>query len=90
VLEAQTLSIEAEATNLPESVEVDITGLEAGTVITAKEVVLPEGSTLLTDPDADIVLVSEPRGNAADEAADAEVAEAASAAAASAAAANEG
>lgn len=85
VLEAQMISIEAEATNLPESVEVDITGLEAGTVITAKDITLPEGSTLLTDPDADVVLVSEPRGNAADEAADAEVAEAASAASAAAA-----
>ncbi|MGW8567894.1 50S ribosomal protein L25/general stress protein Ctc [Isoptericola sp. NPDC055881] len=66
-VEAQTLSVEALATNLPESVEVSIEGLEAGSHVTAGEVALPEGATLLTDPDAAVVAVSEPRGEVADE-----------------------
>lgn len=66
-VEAQTLSVEALATNLPESVEVSIEGLEAGSHVTAGEVTLPEGATLLTDPDAAVVAVSEPRGEIADE-----------------------
>ena len=66
VLERQTLSIAADATNLPESVEIDVTGLVAGAVVHAKDVALPAGSELLTDPDADIVLVSEVRSESAD------------------------
>jgi large subunit ribosomal protein L25 len=68
LVEAQTLSVEAEATHLPESVDVDITGLEAGTHITAAEVKLPKGATLLTDGDHFVVAISEPRGEAAEEA----------------------
>ncbi|MFI2103191.1 50S ribosomal protein L25/general stress protein Ctc [Isoptericola sp. NPDC019693] len=79
-VEAQTLSVEALATNLPESVEVSIEGLEAGQHVTAGEVTLPEGATLLTDPDAAVVAVSEPRGEVADEAEEGEAAETAEAA----------
>lgn len=64
LVEEQTLSVEAEATHLPESVDVSIEGLESGTQIHAGEVVLPEGSTLLTDPKNVVVLVTEPRGEA--------------------------
>ncbi|MCA5892905.1 50S ribosomal protein L25/general stress protein Ctc [Isoptericola sp. NEAU-Y5] len=71
-VEAQTLSVEAEATHLPESVDVSIEGLEAGSHVTAGQVELPQGATLLTDPDAAVVAVSEPRGEVADEAEEAE------------------
>ena len=64
LVEEQSLSVEAEATHLPESVEVSIEGLETGTQIHAGDVTLPEGSTLLTDPKAVVVLVTEPRGEA--------------------------
>ncbi|MEL7976726.1 50S ribosomal protein L25/general stress protein Ctc [Isoptericola sp. F-RaC21] len=75
-VEAQTLSVEALATNLPESVDVSIEGLEAGQHVTAGDVALPEGATLLTDPDAAVVAVSEPRGEVAeDEAEEGEAAE---------------
>jgi len=67
LVEEQTLSVEAEATHLPESVEVSIEGLESGAQIHASDVALPEGSTLLTDPQAVVVLVTEPRGEAADD-----------------------
>lgn len=72
VLEQQTLHIEAEATHLPESVEVNVAGLPAGTTIYARDIELPQGSVLLTDADADVVLVSEVRGEAAESAESAE------------------
>ncbi|WP_435969670.1 50S ribosomal protein L25/general stress protein Ctc [Streptomyces sp. Qhu_M48] len=52
-----TLSIEAEATHLPESVTVSVEGLEAGASILAKDIVLPKGSTLVTDADAVVLQV---------------------------------
>ena len=70
VVERQTLEISADASDLPESLEVDITGLEAGAVIRAQDVTLPAGAELLTDPESDIVLVSEVRTEAADAAAE--------------------
>ena len=79
VVEHQKLSIAAEATNLPESITIDITGLEAGAVIYARDVILPEGSELITEPDADVVLITEPKTSAADAALDAEAAAAADA-----------
>jgi large subunit ribosomal protein L25 len=50
-----TVSIEADATNLPETIEVDVTGREAGHNITAGDLVLPAGSTLVTDPEALVI-----------------------------------
>ncbi len=88
VVELQTITLEADATNLPETVEVDVEGLVDGTQVTAGELVLPSGSTLVVGADHVVVSISEPRGSAADEAADAEVAaDQAAASAASAAAA---
>ena len=53
-----TLSLEAEATHLPEFVEVSVEGAEAGTQILAKDVSLPSGSSLQTDPEALVVNVT--------------------------------
>ncbi|MGZ4550492.1 MAG: 50S ribosomal protein L25/general stress protein Ctc [Oryzihumus sp.] len=50
-----TVAIEADATKLPDSIEADITGRTAGQGITAGELVLPKGSTLITDPDALVI-----------------------------------
>jgi large subunit ribosomal protein L25 len=50
-----TVSIEADATKLPDSIEVDITGREAGQGITAGDLVLPRGATLITDPEALVI-----------------------------------
>ncbi|MFD7022347.1 50S ribosomal protein L25/general stress protein Ctc [Promicromonospora sukumoe] len=79
LVEEQTLSVEAEATHLPESVEVSIEGLENGAQVHAGEVTLPAGSTLLTDPNAVVVLVTEPRGEASPDEAEESAASAASA-----------
>lgn len=58
-LESTTLSIEALAISIPENVVVSVEGLEAGTLILAKDVVLPEGATLLTDEEILVVNVTE-------------------------------
>ena len=50
-----TVSIEADATKLPDSIEVDITGHTAGQNIAAGDLVLPAGSTLITDPEAMVI-----------------------------------
>ena len=49
------VSIEADATNLPDTIEVDVTGRTAGQNITAGDLVLPAGSTLITDPEALVI-----------------------------------
>ena len=51
VTENATVAIEAEATHIPESIEVSIEGAEVGTQILAKDLVLPSGSTLAVDED---------------------------------------
>jgi large subunit ribosomal protein L25 len=59
-LDAKSLSIEALATSIPQNLVVSVEGLEAGTQIFAKDVVLPEGSVLLTDPETLVVAVTIP------------------------------
>ena len=59
VLENSTLSVEAEATNIPEYLEVSIEGAPAGTQYLASQLTLPEGSTLLTDGEMLVVNVTE-------------------------------
>jgi large subunit ribosomal protein L25 len=49
VTENATVSLEAEATHIPEGIEVSIEGAEIGTQILAKDLVLPSGSTLAVD-----------------------------------------
>ena len=57
-IENNTVQLEAEATHIPESIEVDIEGLEAGTQILAAQLTLPKGSTLLADAELLIVNVT--------------------------------
>jgi large subunit ribosomal protein L25 len=59
VVDNNTVQVEAEATHIPESIEVSIAGLPAGTQILASDLTLPSGSTLLLDPDALIVNITE-------------------------------
>jgi large subunit ribosomal protein L25 len=74
-LDATSLSIEVDAISIPETIEVDIEGLEDGTHITAADVKLPAGATLVAEPEMLIVAVATPQGDAADEAASEEAAE---------------
>jgi len=57
-LENTHLAVEAEATHIPEHVEVSVEGLEDGAHITAADVKLPQGVTLDADPELLIVAVS--------------------------------
>lgn len=58
-VEEHTVTVKASATAIPESIEVDVTGIEAGTVIRAADLVLPAGVESELDPEQDIVVVTE-------------------------------
>ncbi|MGI9158081.1 MAG: 50S ribosomal protein L25/general stress protein Ctc [Marmoricola sp.] len=58
VTENTTVSLEAEATNIPEWIELSIEGAEVGTQFHATDLVLPAGSTMLSDDDLMIVNVT--------------------------------
>jgi large subunit ribosomal protein L25 len=53
-----TLSVEVEATQIPQQIEVSVAGAEAGTLIHAGDVALPAGATLITDPETLVVQVA--------------------------------
>ena len=53
-----SLSISAEATHIPQSIEVSIQDLQIGQTVHAGEVKLPEGSTLQTDAEAVVVHIT--------------------------------
>ena len=59
-LESQTISVEADAINIPEFISVSVDGLEEGTQILAGALDIPQGSTLLTDPEALILAITLP------------------------------
>jgi large subunit ribosomal protein L25 len=58
VTEASTVSVEAEATHIPEFVEVSVEGAQVGDQILAKDLTLPAGSTVLAEDDTLIVNVT--------------------------------
>ncbi len=57
VTEHSTVSVEAEATNIPEALEVSIEGAEVGTQIHGSDLPLPSGSVLQMDDEVLIVNV---------------------------------
>jgi large subunit ribosomal protein L25 len=57
-LEHAEINVEAEATHVPESIEVSVEGVEAGTIITAGEVTLPQGVSLVDDVEVQVVNVA--------------------------------
>jgi large subunit ribosomal protein L25 len=59
VTENSTVQVEAEATNIHEYIEVSIQGATVGTQIHASDLTLPEGTTLLLDPETLIVNVTQ-------------------------------
>ncbi len=52
-----TLSVQAEATRIPQAIEISIEGLQVGDGVYAKDVTLPSGVTLDTEPDAMVLHV---------------------------------
>ena len=71
--QATFLHVEAEATHIPSQLEVDISGLTeiGGHGILAGDVALPQGTTLLSDPEAIVVHVVGAMPDEVDEAAEA-------------------
>ena len=57
--EMNTLSVETEATHIPTEIVLSIEGLEVGAQVTAGDVTLPSGTTLIGDPEQIVLLVSE-------------------------------
>jgi large subunit ribosomal protein L25 len=55
------ITVEAEATNIPQGLDVDIEGLELGQAVHASDLRLPEGVSLQVEPDTLILHVIEQR-----------------------------
>ena len=72
-LDAVSISLEVEATHIPQSVTIDIAGLEDGAHIVAKDVELPKGASLVSDPEMLIVAIAGGSGGADDAAEEAAV-----------------
>jgi large subunit ribosomal protein L25 len=67
-----TISIEAEATHIPTGIDVNIEDMQIGTAVHAKDLALPTGATLQTDPESLVLHVVDAANQArAEEAAEA-------------------
>lgn len=77
--DAETIKVEADVMNIPEEIIISVEGMEAGSTITAGDVALPEGVTLVDDAELLIinVVVPEVAEVPEDEAAEGEEGEAA-------------
>lgn len=58
LMEHQTLAINADATRLPDHLDVSIDGLAAGSHVTAAQVALPEGAELAADPELVLAVIT--------------------------------
>ena len=62
-----SITVEAEATHIPESFTVSVEGLEEGAQIHASDIVLTEGASLVSDPETLILAIVLPRVAAVEE-----------------------
>ena len=77
LMDQQTISLEVEATHIPTSVAIDITGLQIGDSIAAKDLTLPEGAVFPGQPeDLMLSVVATPSQEALDAELDGPVVEA--------------
>jgi len=60
--DTKSLLLEVEATDIPENLQLSIEGLEDGAQVHAKDVTLPDGAVLISDPDTLVIYVHTPRG----------------------------
>ena len=71
------ISVEAEATNIPQGIDLDVEGMEIGSAVHAGDLTLPRGVTLQADPELLVVhVVAQPTAEPEPEAAASEVPEA--------------
>jgi large subunit ribosomal protein L25 len=71
VSDASVVEVEADALSIPEQIAVSVEGATAGTAIHASDLDLPEGVTLIADPETLIVAVNEAQAAATESDADA-------------------
>jgi large subunit ribosomal protein L25 len=66
ILDQQMVQIlvEAEATHLPDGVDVDVEGMEVGTRVLVQDLALPKGTTIAGDPEALVLHVTAPQSQA--------------------------
>ncbi len=69
------VSVEALPLEIPDRLELDISGAEIGTTLRVADLVAPEGSKLLDDPDTVVVTVAAPRVEVEEEVPEEELAE---------------
>jgi len=74
------ISVEAEATNIPQAIDVDVEGMEIGSMVHAGDLALPRGVSLQADPEVLVLHVVAQQAAAEPEAAAPEVPEAVAAA----------
>ena len=55
------ISVEAEATHIPDGIDVDVTGLPIGGAIHASDLKLPEGTSLQVEPDTLVAQITQAR-----------------------------
>lgn len=67
VQDASTVSLEVEATHIPERIVVDVESAEEGTHIAASDLTLPQGAVLQSDPELLILTVTTPSAPSADD-----------------------
>jgi large subunit ribosomal protein L25 len=68
------ITVEAEATNIPKGIEVDVTGMDIGAAVHASDLNLPRGTTLQVEPDTLILHVIAPASVEAEAAAEGDTA----------------
>ena len=63
-----TVTVEAKPTDIPNSIDVDVSDLDIGDQVRVESLPAPEGVTVITDPDELVVVVAAPTVEAAEEA----------------------
>lgn len=58
MIELPHVLVSAPVTSIPEAIEVDITGIEAGNAIRVADITLPAGVEAVTDPETDLVNIA--------------------------------
>ena len=67
VQDVTAVSLEVEATHIPERIVVSVEGAEDGTHVTAADLQLPSGATLQSDPELLVLTVTTPAAPSADD-----------------------
>jgi large subunit ribosomal protein L25 len=57
LVDLNAVAIEVDALSIPEHIAVDVSGAEVGTQVLAGQLAIPDGATLVTDPEALVVAV---------------------------------